>query len=94
MNLIEDPEYLAVKVRLREALYASLTDQNGVNAIPYTRKFNQGAVFRHADRSKAAEYPDKWLRRGKAPDRWEHILPDGPEKADRLKQVDAILRDR
>ena len=94
VNLIEDPEYLAVKVRLREALYASLTDQNGVNAIPYTRKFNQGAVFRHADRSKAAEYPDKWLRRGKAPDRWEHILPDGPEKADRLKQVDAILRDR
>ena len=94
VNLIEDPAHLEVKVRLREALYAALTDRNGVNAIPYSRKFNQGAVFRHRDRSRAAEYPDKWLRRGKAPDRWEHILPDGPQKAERLKAVDQILKDR
>lgn len=93
-NLIEDPEYLAVKVELRKALYKSLTDRRGVNAIPYSEKFNQGAVFRHADRSQAAEYPEKWLRRGKAPDRWEHILPDGPQKAERLKVVNGILKDR
>ena len=93
-NLIESADHLPVKVALREALYAALTDREGRNSVPYSRKFNQGAVFRHADRSKSAEFPDKWLRRGKAPDRWEHILPDGPDKAERLKAVDAVLKDR
>ena len=65
VNLIEDPELLEVKVDLRAQLYASLADRQGRNVVPYTQKFNQGAVFRHADRSKAAEYPDKWLRRNK-----------------------------
>lgn len=93
-NLIEDPELLEVKVAMRAKLYASLADNTGDNAIPYSQKYNQGAVFRHPDRSRAAEFPDKWLREGGAPDRWEHILPDGPEKAERLKQVDQVLRNR
>ena len=93
-NLIESAELLETKVALRQSLYRSLTNRSGVNAIPYSQKFNQGAVFRHADRSAAAEYPDKWLRRGKAPDRWEHVLPDGPEKAKRLKVVNEVLKDR
>ncbi len=93
-NLIDDPDLVEVKVGLREALYASLTDRQGENNIPYSAKFNQGAVFRHADRSKAAEFPDKWLRRARAPDRWEHVIPDGPQKAQQLKAVDAILKDR
>lgn len=94
VNLIEDPALLELKVEMRERLYASLTDRRGENAIPYSRKFNQGAVFRHPDRSRAAEFPDKWLREGGAPDRWEHILPDSPEKAARLKTVDEALRNR
>ena len=73
---------------------ASLTDRQGSNAIPYSRKYTQGAVFRHAERSKAAEFPDKWLRGGGAPDRWEHILPDGADKAERLKVIDQALKDR
>ena len=85
---------IEVKVGLRKALYASLTDREGDNNIPYSEKFNQGAVFRHVDRSKAAEYPDKWLRGARAPDRWEHVIPDGPQKAEQLKAVDAILKDR
>jgi arylsulfatase A-like enzyme len=93
-NLIEDPKLLEVKVAMRAQLYASLTDQAGNNAIPYSQKYNQGAVFRHQDRSRAAEFPEKWLREGSAPDRWEHILPDGLEKAERLKVVDQVLRDR
>ena len=93
-NLIDSADHLTVKVALRKALYAALTDREGRNSVPYSQKFNQGAVFRHADRSEAAEYPDKWLRRGRAPDRWEHVLPDGPEKAERLKAVDALLKDR
>lgn len=93
-NLIEDPDLLEVKVAMREQLYASLTDHDGANTIPYSRKFNQGAVFRHLERSRAAEFPDKWLRDGGAPDRLEHILPDGPEKAGRLKLIDQALKDR
>ena len=93
-NLIEDPALLDVKVEMRERLYTALADRQGNHAIPYARKVNQGAVFRHADRSKAAEFPDKWLRAGKAPDRWEHILPDGTEKAGQLKVIDQVLKDR
>ncbi len=93
-NLIEDPALLEVKVAMREQLYAALTDRAGTNTIPYSRKFNQGAVFRHPDRSKAAEFPEKWLRRGRAPDRWEHVLPDSPTKAERLKVIDQVLKDR
>ena len=78
---------------MRQRLYAALADRNGDNTVPYSRKFNQGAVFRHADRTKAAEYPEKWLRRGKADDRWEHVLPDGPEKAERFKAVNELLKD-
>ena len=93
-NLIDDPAHLEVKVHLRRALYASLADRDGRHAIPFSEKFNQGAVFRHRNRSQAAEYPQKWLRGAGAADRWEHILPDGPTKAERLKQIDAVLKDR
>jgi arylsulfatase A-like enzyme len=93
-NLIEDPALLAVKVEMRDRLFAALTDSQDNHTIPYARKFNQGAVFRHSGRSKAAEFPDKWLREGKAPDRWEHILPDGPGKAGQLKMIDQVLKDR
>jgi arylsulfatase A-like enzyme len=93
-NLIEDPALLEVKIDMRARLYAALTDRQGVNAIPYSQKYNQGAVFRHPDRSQAAEFPDKWQRTGDAPDRWEHILPDSPEKDARLKVVDEALRSR
>ncbi len=93
-NLIDSDAHLEVKVALREELYHALTDRDGQHTIPYARKYNQGAVFRHRSRSAAAEYPEKWLREGGAPDRWEHILPDGPEKAARLKAVDAVLKDR
>ncbi len=93
-NLIEDPALLELKIEMRQQLYTSLADRQGAHAIPFTRKFNQGAVFRHTDRSRAAEYPEKWLRTGDAPDRWEHILPDSPQKAEQLKAVDQALRNR
>ena len=79
---------------MRNRLYASLANRQGANVIPYSRKFTQGAVFRHPDRSEAAEFPDKWLRTGEAPDRWEHILPDSPQKATQLKVVNEALKNR
>lgn len=93
-NLIEDPALLEVKVDMRQQLYASLADRQGRNAVPYTQKFNQGAVFRHADRTKAAEFPDKWLRRQHADDRWEHVIPDSQEKSAKLKVINEALKDR
>ena len=93
-NLIDAPELLELKVILRQRLYESLTDRHGRHTIPFSRKFNQGAVFRHIDRSKAAEFPAKWLRQEGAGDRWEHIVPDGPEKPQRLKAINKMLGDR
>jgi N-acetylglucosamine-6-sulfatase len=93
-NLIEAPELVGEKVRLRKRLYASLADRQGTHTVPYAAKFNQGAVFRHSDRSEAAEFLDKWLRQGGADDRWEHLLPDGVGKAERLKVINEMLKGR
>ncbi len=93
-NLIEDPALLGVKIEMRKRLYAQLTDRAGGHTIPFSEKFNQGAVFRHEQRAQAAEFPAKWLRAAGAEDRWEHILPDSPEKAERLKVINEALRDR
>lgn len=90
-NLIDDPALLEVKVRLRRQVFDGLRDVRGEHAIAYSQKFNQGAVFRHRDRSKAAEYPDAWLRESAATDRFEHFLPDGPTKAERLIQMNEAL---
>nr|WP_136250386.1 sulfatase [Ningiella ruwaisensis] len=75
-NLIEDPDLLRVKVEMREKLFDMLADKNGNHSVPYTEKFNQGAVLRNKDGSKAAEFPDKWLRGDNAPDRTQYFKPD------------------
>jgi len=93
-NLIESADLLELKMSLRGRLYAALADSAGRNQIPYSRKYNQGAVFRHPERSQAAQFPQKWLRTGEAEDRLEHVIPDGPEKAARLKILNAVLNDR
>ena len=93
-NLIESAELTEVKTSLREQLYAALADTAGRNQIPYSQKYNQGAVFRHPDRSQAAQFPQKWSRTGDAEDRLEHVIPDGPEKAARLKILNSVLNDR
>ena len=93
-NLIESADLVELKTDLRARLYAALTDSAGRNQIPYSPKYNQGAVFRHPERSQAAEFPQKWLRTGEAEDRLEHVIPDGLEKAARLKLLNAVLNDR
>lgn len=62
-NLIDDRRYLNVKLELRKALYQRL-EEGGEHSVPYTKQFSTGAVFRQGDRSKAAEFPDNWLRKG------------------------------
>jgi arylsulfatase A-like enzyme len=74
-NLIDDPRYLSVKIRMRAALYSHLED-DGEHAVPYTKKFSTGAVFRQKDRSKAAEFPDDWLRNGTEKDLEKFFIPE------------------
>ena len=74
-NLIDDPRYLNVKVKLRKALFARLAE-DGEHAVPYTKKWSSGAVFRQVERSKAAEFPDAWLRKGNEKDLEKFFIPD------------------
>ena len=74
-NLIADPRYLGIKVKLREALYSRL-EEGGEHAVPYTKKFSTGAVLRQGDRSKAAEFPEGWLRRGDEKDLERFFIPE------------------
>jgi len=78
-NLIADPRYLGIKVKLREALYSRL-EEGGEHAVPYTKKFSTGAVLRQGDRSKAAEFPEGWLRRGDEKDLERFFIPEDRRK--------------
>ena len=75
-NLINEPSLLRVKVEMREKLFDLLTNNEGEHTVPYTEKFNSGAVLRNTDGSKAAEFPAKWLRGDNAPDRTQYFTPD------------------
>lgn len=62
INLIDDPEYLEVRVRLRNELHQRLANNRGEHVIPYTEKWGPGAHSRNRDGSGAAPFPDSWLK--------------------------------
>ncbi len=62
-NLIEDPAYLEVRVKLRKELHRRLANNRGEHVIPYTEKWGPGAHSREATRSKASPFPGHWLKR-------------------------------
>ena len=61
-NLIGDPDLAEVQASLRHRLFELLENQDGEHVVPYTEKLDTGAVLRHGRRSKAAEFPEAWLR--------------------------------
>ena len=61
-NRIEDPELADIKASLRHRLFELLENGDGEHVVPYTEKRDGGAVLRHGERSKAAEFPEAWLR--------------------------------
>lgn len=91
-NLIADPAFLDVRLRLQTELHQALSNQKGEHTVPYTYKFNQGAVFRRKDGSGAAEFPTRWFRTDNAPDRLEHVVPDGQDKEHKVKILDKVIR--
>jgi len=61
-NLIDDPQFLAVRVQLREELFRRLANDRGEHVIPYTEKWGPGAHSRNRDGSGAAPFPDSWMK--------------------------------
>jgi arylsulfatase A-like enzyme len=91
-NLIDDPALLAVRLQLSQALHEHLGQQGASHAIPYTYKYNQGAVFRNSQvTDPPLVFPQRWQRPPGADDRYEHFLPDSPNKAQRLKILNRVL---
>ncbi|WP_222622558.1 sulfatase family protein [Ramlibacter albus] len=66
-NLIFDPAYLATRVELRERLFKSMTNARNENVVPYTRRFNQGFVFRSKGGTPPADFPPQWVLEPKKP---------------------------
>ena len=61
-NLIDDPKYLEVRVKLRTELYRRLANNRGEHVIPFTETWGPGAHSRSRDGSGAADFPDSWLK--------------------------------
>ena len=61
-NLIDDPEYLEQRVRLRKELHRRLANRDGEHVIPYTEKWGPGALYRSRDGSEGARFPERWLK--------------------------------
>jgi len=91
VNLIHDPTYLAIIADLRQKLFARLAQSSSGLSVPYTEKFSHGAVFREKDRSKAAEYPEEWLRDGTERD-LRNFMQRDTRRAARLKKAGAPLK--
>jgi N-acetylglucosamine-6-sulfatase len=90
-NLIADPRFEALKTDLRQRLHQSLMVDGAAPRIPFSARYNQGAVFRREGGGSAAAFPDVWLRGENAPDRLEHVIPDGPAKPRLLERLNEAL---
>ena len=75
-NLIDDREHLETVVGLRQRLHRLLADREGRNVVPYSYKYNQGAVFRRDSGSPTADHPRHWLREGAEADLRDFKITD------------------
>ena len=75
-NLIGDPRYLPIVASMRQQLFKRLENNRGQHVVPYTEKFSSGAVFRERDRSKAAEFPARWLKKDTDKGLEDFFVPD------------------
>ena len=75
-NLIADRNYLDTVVDLRRRLHVLLADNEGRNVVPYSFKYNQGAVFRNGEASPTATHPPNWLKEGTEADLLDFKITD------------------
>lgn len=59
-NLIDAPELADVRKDLRHRLYQRLTSAEGKHSLPYSERVNRGFVFRNAQGSGQAPFPQDW----------------------------------
>jgi arylsulfatase A-like enzyme len=62
VNLIDDPDYLEIRVSMRKELHRRLANNGGGHVIPYTEKWGPGAHSRNRHGSAASQFPDSWLK--------------------------------
>ena len=86
-NLIDDPEYLEVRVRLRKELHRRLANKKGEHVIPYTEKWGPGAHSRNRDGSGAAPFPDSWLKSKNDEGLRDFMYPDENRLRDREQSM-------
>ncbi|MDO6748356.1 sulfatase family protein [Gilvimarinus sp. 1_MG-2023] len=60
-NLIFDEQYENVRVDLRERLYRQLTNNRGLNTVPYTERKSRGFVYRRESGADQARFPEQWM---------------------------------
>jgi arylsulfatase A-like enzyme len=82
-NLADDPKWAAKKQELRIALYEQLANREGKHSIPFSARLSNGAVRRHVNGPRAADFPKDWYIKANPIDRLDPILADTPYK---LKQ--------
>ena len=91
-NLVGDPDYQDVLIELRARLHTELSNGQAGPQIPFTARFNQGAVFWNPGVSQSVDFPPDWRRGPDADDKYEHIIPDGQSKPARLEAITPVLR--
>ena len=82
-------------VKLRQLLYRFLANRDGAHVVPYSYKYNSGAVFRSKLGTATADYPSQWLKTGKEKDLRDFKITD--EEKMRVKDeqaLDALRRKR
>ena len=94
-NLIESKEHLPTVVKLRQLLYRFLANRDGEHVVPYSYKYNSGAVFRSKLGTATADHPSQWLKTGNEKDLRDFKITD--EEKMRVKDeqaLDALRRKR
>ena len=91
-NLVGDPQYLPIVAAMRQKLFKRLVNNQGQHVVPYTEKFSSGAVFRERDRSKAAEFPDRWLKKDSDTGLTNFFVPDHRRVEARKKAAEVKAR--
>ncbi len=86
-NLIQEPAHQARKVDMRARLYRALSTAAKRPSIPFTSRYNQGAVFWTPEKNAATTFSPHWSRRSGDADLYEHLIADGPEKKRTLETI-------
>ncbi|HZG32119.1 MAG TPA: sulfatase [Sphingopyxis sp.] len=76
-NLIADPAHQKTVARMREALFGGLGAVDGRSNVIFTERNGEGAVLRRRDGSKAAPFPERWLRNGDEADLRDNLKTEG-----------------